>query len=131
MMKALVIYEEVAAATRAITILRRASALAKTGARWQIKPWRAGVLKLPIAADEALLEAIDADVILLAELPASGQIQVMDWLQCWSALRQTGESARVVTYGANCEGNFEAVSHELTTFAAQNKLGLMIEANPA
>jgi hypothetical protein len=99
-------------------------------ARWDIKPWRAGVLRLPVAADEALLEAIDADVIALADIPGSEQIRLMDWLKCWSALRQTAEAALVVTR-ANLEGKFAAIRRELFSFAAQNKLDLMIEANPA
>ena len=129
-MKALIIYDDVAAARRAIAILRRASCLSKMRLRWDIKPCRAEVLGLPIAADEALLEAICAEVIVLADLSGVRQIWLMDWLKCWSALRQSAESALVVTR-ANPDGKVSAISRELSSFAAQNRLDLMIEANCA
>ena len=61
-MKAVIIYDDVASAARSIAILRRASSLANVSAEWNIKPWRVDVLSLPMAADEALLEALDADI---------------------------------------------------------------------
>ena len=54
-MKAMIIYDDVASAARAVAILHRSSALARVRAQWDIKPWRVGVLKLPLAAEEALL----------------------------------------------------------------------------
>ncbi len=127
--KALIIYDDVGAATRAITVLRRASSLTKTRARWDIKPWRASVLGLPIAAEQALLEAVDADVIVLSDIPDAEQIRLMDWLKCWNALRNSAESALVVTRSSL--DHKLAISRELSSFAAQNRLDLMIETDPA
>lgn len=128
-LKALIIYDDVAAATKAIKVLRRALSLSKTRARWDIKPWRAGVLRLPLAADQALLEAIDADVIALADIPDIEQIRLMDWLKCWNALRKSAGSALVVTRSRL--DHKHAISRELASFAAQNRLDLMIETDPA
>ena len=43
-MKALIIYDDVDSAERAIGFLRRAASLARMHTQWDIKPWRASVL---------------------------------------------------------------------------------------
>src|SRR5436190_2099299 len=65
-MKAVIIYADVATAARSIAILRRASSLANVSGEWNIKPWRVDVLNLQMIAEEALLEALDANIIVLA-----------------------------------------------------------------
>src|SRR5215510_2940219 len=130
-MKALIIYDDVDSAERAIGILRRAASQARVHGQWDIKPWRVGVLRLPIAAEKALLEAADADAIVFADLRGSRlPTWLKDWLMRWGVRRQPGEPALVVT----CAGPPNqpcGVSYELLRFAAQNKLDLIIQANPS
>jgi hypothetical protein len=59
-MKALIIYDDVDCAERAIEFLRRAASQAGMHVQWEIKPRRVSVLRLPTAAEEALLEAVGA-----------------------------------------------------------------------
>jgi len=130
-MKALIIYDDVDCAARAIGILRRAASLARAHAQWDIKPWSVGVLRLPIAAEKALLEAVDADAIVFADLRGSRlPTWLKDWLKRWGVRRQPGEPALVVTCASPHNKPF-GISHELLRFAAQNSLDLIVQANPS
>ncbi|HZR18768.1 MAG TPA: hypothetical protein VFE51_15880 [Verrucomicrobiae bacterium] len=129
-MKAIIFYDDVASAARAVVILRRCMSLARGGARWDIKPWCVGVLKLPLAADEALIESIDADVIVFAALRAPTLPKSLkEWLQWWNLRRQSREPAVVITR-AYYDARRSGFDHELLSFAAQNELDLIVEANP-
>jgi len=130
-MKALIIYDDVDSAARAIGILRRAASHVGAHSQWDIKPWSVGVLRLPIAAEEALREAIDADAIVFADLRGSRlPTWLKDWLKRWGVRRQTGGPALVVTCAGPSNKLF-GVSHELLRFAAQNNLDLIVQANPS
>jgi hypothetical protein len=130
-MKALIIYDDVDSAARAVGILRRAASLVRVHSQWDIKPWRIGVLRLPIAAEEALREVVDADAIVFADLRGSRlPTWLKGWLKRWRVRRQPGEPALVVTC-ASPTTKFSGVSHELLRFAAQNNLDLILEANPS
>ena len=130
-MKALIIYDDVDSAARAIGILRRAASHVGAHSQWDIKPWSVGVLRLPIAAEEALREAIDADAIVFADLRGSRlPTWLKDWLKRWGVRRQPGESALIVIC-ASRPTKPTSVSHELFIFAAQNNLDLIVQANPS
>ena len=126
-MKALIIYDDIDSAERAIGFLRRAASLARMHTQWDIKPWRASVLRLAIAAEEALVEAVDADAIVFADLSGSRlPTWLKDWLKRWGVRRQTGEPALVVTC-ANPTTKPTGVSQELLNFASHNKLDLIVQ----
>src|SRR5262249_49614207 len=127
---ALIIYDDVDSAARAIGILRRAASHVGAHSQWEIKPWSVGVLRLPIAAEEALWEAVDADAIVFADLQGSRlPTWLKDWLKRWGVRRQRAP-ALIVTC-ASPPSKPTCVSHELLIFAAQNNLDLIIEANPS
>jgi hypothetical protein len=67
-MRALVIYDDVALAAKACVTLQHAGRRAEATASWNIKPWRVEILRLQSAADEALEEAADAELIIFAGL---------------------------------------------------------------
>ena len=130
-MKALIIYDDVDSAARAIGILRRADSHVGADSQWDIKPWSVGVLRLPIAAEEALREAIDADAIVFADLRGSRlPTWLKDWLKRWGVRRQTGGPALVVTC-ASPATKPSGVSHELLRFAAENNLDLIVQTIPS
>ena len=88
-MKALIIYDDFASAVRASTALRQAAHRAKVRANWNLRPWRADILRFTTAADEALNDAVDADVIMLAgrrvyALPP----WLRQWLESWASRRK-------------------------------------------
>jgi hypothetical protein len=124
--KALIIYDDVECAKRAISILRRTSLLSSVPSQWEFKPWRADILSLPTAGKEALKEAVDADIIVLADLSGHGlRSGLMNWLQCWTARRTSTEPALVLTHAASSS----EPSQEFFNFATQNDLDLIVEAN--
>src|SRR5215475_10221698 len=84
-MKALIIYDDVECAKRAITVLRRASSLSRVRSDWDFKPWRADLLGLPTVADEALKEAVDSELIVLADLSGRRfRPWLANWLERWA-----------------------------------------------
>jgi len=130
-MKAMILYDDVASAARAVAILRRCSSLARVRAQWDIKPWRVGILKLPLAAEEALIESLDTDVMVFAALRAHRLPKwLKEWLKCWSVRRQSRELALVITQGTR-DARHYGFGDELLSFAAQNELDLIFEADPS
>jgi hypothetical protein len=96
-MKALIIYDDLTGATRAATALKRAAWRANVSADWDIKPWRTDALKLPLIADKALIEAADADLIVLAGAQAhSLPTWLEEWLRCWVIRRNIEDAALAV-----------------------------------
>lgn len=130
-MKAMIIYDDVTSAARAVAILRRSSSLARVRAQWDIKPWPVGILKLPLAAEEALLESLDTDVIVFAALRDRRLPKwLKEWLKCWSVRRKSRELALVITHGTR-DARHDGFGDELLSFAAQNELDLIVEADPS
>src|SRR5271156_3506883 len=85
-MKALVIYDDLALATEANAILQRATYHPNGSVHWNLRPWRLDMLEFRPTADEALTDAADAHLIVLAicrtpSLPA----WLIDWLKQWAA----------------------------------------------
>lgn len=130
-MKALIIYDDFASGVKASTAMHRAAYRAKVRVRLDIKPWRVDVLKLPLAADEALMEAVDADLIVLAGPGAPLlPVWIKEWLECWGIRRQTRESALVVICAKAGGKPSAAVTLELSRFAVRNDLSFIVENNP-
>ena len=100
-MKALIIYDDFAGAVRASAALHHATLIANVNADWDLRPWRTDVLRVPSAADEALKEAADADLIVFAgsraySLPA----WLKEWLKRWVMRRQFEDVALAMIRGA-------------------------------
>src|SRR6266436_4907471 len=79
-MNVLIIYDNFSSATTAVATLKPATQRDELNAQWNIKAWRVDVLRLPLAADEALKEAADADLIVFAGPQA---YQLPSWLKAW------------------------------------------------
>jgi hypothetical protein len=128
-MKALIIYDNFADAAKARASFQRATHRANVNAHCDIKPWRVDVLRVPSAANEALMEAADADLILFAgsraySLPA----WLEEWLDCWVTRREVED----VALGAIRDGAGEDVAAleapKLSRFAERHGLSF-ISAN--
>jgi hypothetical protein len=93
-MKALIIYDDLTDATRAAAALKRAACRANVIADWDIKPWRTDALKFPSVADKALIEAADADLLVLAGPQAPClPTWLEEWLRCWVIRRSIEDAA--------------------------------------
>jgi hypothetical protein len=131
-MKALIIYDNFTSAARASTTLQNAAHRAEISAQWDIKPWSIDALSLASAADEALTEAADADLIVFAgRRPYVLPAWLKDWLECWATRRQVGDAALAVM----CDGTGAKLSApaalELRRFAARHDLSFIANNNPA
>ncbi len=101
-MNALIIYDNFSSATTAVATLLHAAHRAELDGPSNVKPWRVDVLRLPVAADEALKEAADADLIVFAGPQA---YQLPTWLKAWlerlATHRQVRDLALAVLRGGS------------------------------
>ena len=127
-MTALIIYDNLASATTAVATLQHAAHRAELDAQWNIKPWRVDVLRFPLAADEALKEATDADLIVFAGPQAyQPPAWLKEWLECWAERRQVEDAALVVMRGGNGGKIASPAAPELSRFALRHGLSFIIE----
>jgi hypothetical protein len=123
-MQALLIYDNFACAARANATLQRAAQRANAAAQWNVTPWRLDALRLPPAADEALLEAVDADLIVFAGARAQSLPSwLQDWLGHWAMLRRVGDVA-LAAMGATVPAG---ASRELFKFAERHGLNVIVD----
>jgi hypothetical protein len=126
-MKALIIYDDFASAVRASTALRQAAHRPKVRANWNLRPWRADILRFTPAADEALNDAVDADVIMLAGRPVYALPPwLRQWLEYWGSRRKAEDCALVVVRDET-EGKGSAPNPELSLFAQRHGLDFIVE----
>src|SRR5215472_16916556 len=83
-MSAVIIYEQVDLALKANAKLERA-ALSVDGFHWDIRPWRMQFILSPASGDLPLVDAAEADLIVLAFRQAVDvSPQLMKWLETWA-----------------------------------------------
>lgn len=96
--KAVIIYDDVGRAARAVALLERAAARADAALKCDVKLWRVDALRQPTLAAITNAVAADASVVLFAldgvHAPAD---ELLHWLKDWSANRQI-EDAAIVLY---------------------------------
>lgn len=127
-MKALIIYDDFAVAKTASAALQRATYHADVTVHWNISPWRADMLKLQSVAEEALMAAIDAHLIVLAgrcarSLPG----WLKDWLERWAARRQIHDVALAVIGDGNAAARSAPATPGLFQFARRHGLSLIFD----
>ena len=125
-MNALILYNQIGWLRNASQLLRRAGANATPGESWSVQPWRTDIIRFPAAAEAALAEAIDSDLIVLAGLGIDSLAGwVGEWLQRWVLLRKVEDAALVVINGGDSEGLIVQTAPWLTEFAACHGLALI------
>lgn len=127
-MKALIIYDDFAVAARANAMLLGASAWADEGLQWDVKPWRMDMLHPSPAGDEALAEAADTHLIVLAagyacSLPA----ELIEWLHQWALRRQVQDAAIAILDGDQGGRLVAQAAPELSEFVQRHGLSLIVE----
>jgi hypothetical protein len=126
-MKAMIIYDDFAGAARANAALRHAAGSANVTADWDLKPWRTDVLKFPSAADEALMEATDADLIVFAGSAAySLPIWLKEWLKRWVMRREIEDVALAVIRDKDAGTLAVPAVPQLCRFAARHGLSFIL-----
>jgi hypothetical protein len=127
-MKALVIYDDLGVAAEANTILQRATHHPNAAVQWNLRPWRLDRLESRPAADEALIDAADAHLIVFAiRHTPSLPVWLIDWLKQWAALRQTPDAALAVIGDGYAKASVKQAIVELSRFARQFGLTVICE----
>jgi len=131
-MKALIIYEDFASATKAKAALQHAAQHADLGIQWDINPYRADLLKFPPTADAVLAEARDSQLVVLAG--RSGQslpVWLQLWLESWAKSRRIEDAALAVIYAGNADPLPPSAAPGLSTFANRHGLDFIFGDNLA
>jgi hypothetical protein len=129
-MHAVLIYDRLDFAARAKVLLERVAQQTGGADSWKVQPWRVDILKLPPVAEDALAEAMAANVILLA----LHQIQspspwLVDWLERWAANRQFQDAALAIWDCGNTETRSVRAIPVLLELAKRHGLNLVFDDN--
>lgn len=93
-MKALIIYDSIAAALKTGDFLRNATRGAGVTVDWEINTWRVSMLKIRSVAEEALKDGVDADLIVFAGCRSDSLCPwLKEWLEHWAAQRMVKHAA--------------------------------------
>ena len=131
-MKALIICDNFAFAEKANAMLQHATRRADATLRWNIRPLKSDALRLPPGADEALMEAVDAHLIVLAgHRTQSAHSWLLNWLERWAACRKIKNTALTVIGGQRSETLLTSATHELFQFAVRHGLEFIANGETA
>lgn len=128
-----IIYDELASATKANAVLERVFHQASQIGMWNVKPWRLDLLNVPAIAAEALKDTADAHLIVFALRPTQSPSEwLLDWLEQWASKRQVGEAALAVFVGGNGEAPSTTTAvRQLPQFARRHGLNFIFDASIA
>ncbi|HEY3914722.1 MAG TPA: hypothetical protein VGN61_09575 [Verrucomicrobiae bacterium] len=122
-MKALIIYDNVTFAMRANFLLRNAAHSANSKTSWDVNLWRGNMLKFQSLAQEALAEALDADLIVFAGPQASLLPRwLKEWLEQWASRRQIKDAALALIEDQGSPIRQASIAVELRDFARRHAL---------
>lgn len=129
-MNAAIIYDDFALAARANNTLQRVGHRADVNVNWSIKPWRLNLLKNHAVAGEALKDAADAHLIVLAGRRAESlPFWLREWLTRWANVRKNLDAALAVIGNTN-GGLSRPATPELSQFIRQHGLTFIIDEGP-
>jgi hypothetical protein len=127
-MRALIVYDDFAAAARANATLQRIGCRGDVSVHWIIKPWQVNVLREAIPAETALADAAEAHLILFAGRRAQSiPFWIRDWLERWTALRQIQDAALAVIDDGYGAGIANPANSELSHLAQRYGLNLITD----
>jgi hypothetical protein len=126
-MNAMIIYEERDFARRASALLQRASDRADAATRWRVNPWRLDMLRWPPTAPEALRDAVESHLLVLALRHPTGLPRwLAGWLETWAARREVQEVALAVFDGQSGDTLSATATPELAAFAQRHGLSFIL-----
>lgn len=125
-MNAMIIYDEGNRAREASARLMRASDRADEATQWNFSVWRADMLEHPLLAEEALEQAVEAHLLMLAvapqkELPPA----LLKWLETWAAHRRVGDAAVALLNGGFGDTLSAMATPALLDLAERHSLSLI------
>jgi hypothetical protein len=125
-LKAVIVYDTFNSAVRAKRMLQ--DHRTDEPIVWNIKPWRVDILKLPQLELEALREAADAHLILIAGDRVQSLLPgLLDWLERWASCRRIKEAGLALWDGFTPAGSQPERRPELSEFVGRHRLVLLGE----
>jgi hypothetical protein len=127
-MKAVIVCEDFAFAARANATLRRANILTGSKVLWTLKCWPENAFSEVEFADRALVESLDAHLIVFPTRRAESLPPgLLDWLERWAAERQIHDAALGVI-GDDQVGSFtRSVCPQLSDFINKHSLNFIMD----
>jgi hypothetical protein len=124
-MKALILYDDFVIAAMANAALHRSAQNDNFTVQWNISPWRMDMLKFTRTAQEALAEAIDSHLIVLA----SNNIKLLPlwlqgWLELWVKNRRIEEAALAIFCLEKAASSSSLSALDLPQFAKRHGLSV-------
>ena len=130
-LKAVVICHDTAFATKADVMLRSTTDREEIDVQWIVNCWPVKVLNKAGAAGTALVETLDAHLIVLpASLAQSLPYWLLDWLRRWAAQRQIQDAALGIVNDGNATYCGPSLCPNLSTFIKEQDLNLIIQGGP-
>jgi hypothetical protein len=129
-MKALIIYQDFASATKANIALQHSAHHPEVHVQWNIRPWRVDMLKFPPTAAEALADATDAHLIVFAgccNLSIPHCLQ--NWLDKWADCRQIEAAALAIFGSENSDELSASGALALSQFAKRHGLSVIFDTH--
>jgi hypothetical protein len=127
-MKALIIYQDFACAAKANTAMQHSAQHSEVQVEWNIRPWRVDMLKFPPNADEALEDAMDAHLIVLAGCcTRSIPHCLQDWLEKWADCRQIEAAALAIFGGENSDKLSTSAALHFSQFVKRHGLNVIFD----
>ena len=126
-MNGLIIYDDFTFAARANATLQRSAHYLDMSIKWNVRPWRLNMLKFPPTAEEALNEAIDAHLIVLAGVTAKPlPAWLNDWLEHWAKCRRIDGAALAIIDDGSKHTSSPSTLSEMSRFAERRGLGFIV-----
>jgi hypothetical protein len=127
-MKAVIICDDIAFAAKADATLRRTGGRDDIQIQWVVKYWPASALHGTALAEKALVEALDAHLIVLpaqdAEFVPSW---LVDWLNRWAEQRQIQDAALGFLSDSNATARTQSVCPELSILIQGHGLNIIMD----
>ena len=130
-MKALIVYDDLAIAVRANVALRHSARNADFAVRWKVNPWQIDMLKFSPTTEEALMDALDAHLVVIARSSAkSSTFWFRGWVELWAERHQIqGAALALLGYGSS-DGLPAPVIDEFSSLAQRHELSLIFDEGP-
>jgi len=127
-LKAVIICDDFAFASKADATLRRVGYQAGADIQWIIKCWPVNALKDTVLAQETLAETLDAHLIIFpARCAQSLPSWVLDWLESWATQRKIQAAALGVINDADATVPPQIVHPRLSRIIHQHDLNFIID----
>jgi len=122
-LKAVVWYDDFKLAVNAKVMLEHAASEVGAEAKWSVRPWRLDVLNRQAAADEALAEAVTADLILVVAANTRAAPDCLkQWLESWVMCRRVSNAALGALFAPPGGPTMPPLVAKLKQFAEQHGL---------